>query len=388
MSFQMANRLEALPTYLFVELARRKRAAIAAGRDVIDFGIGDPDLPTPSFIVEQMQSAVAQAENHRYPSDTGSPAFRRAMADFLLQRYGVTLDPDREILALIGSKDGVGHLPMAVLNPGDACLVPEPGYPVYGSATVLAGGVAHAMPLLAERDWKPDFKAIPSDVRKSAKLMYLNYPNNPTGALADLTFFEEAVEFAKANDLLVCHDAAYSDMYWGEPPPSILQVEGAREVAIELHSASKTFCMTGWRIGFAAGHAEALAALAKIKSLVDSSVFTAVQEAAITAYGGINEPERLERIDTYRKRVEILAGGLRDLGFEIGSPQATFYLWAGIPGGGQSMAFASRILDEADVVCVPGAGFGKAGEGYVRFSVTVSSERTQEALERLRKMSW
>ena len=261
-----ADRLSELPPYLFVEIDRRKRAALAAGRDVIDLGIGDPDAPTPAFIIEALKEGVKDPANHRYSLGGGQPEFRRAAADFIARRFDVQLDPDTEVLALLGSKEGIGHLPLAVVNPGDVVLVPQPGYPVYQSGTVLAGGTCHVLPLRAEQGWLPVLEEIPAEVRQRARLLYLNYPNNPTSACASLDFFAQVIEFARVHDILVVQDAAYSELYFEDAPPSILQVPGAKEIAIELHSLSKTFNMTGWRVGFAAGNAEVLAALAQLAS--------------------------------------------------------------------------------------------------------------------------
>ncbi len=383
-----ADRLGQLPPYLFVKIDQMKREAIAAGRDVIDFGVGDPDLPTHPFIVDRMAEAIRRPPNHRYALGMGGMPFRRAAATFFQRRFGVALDPAREVLAIIGSKEAIGHLPTAVINPGDVVLIPEPGYPVYASGTVFAGGVCHYMPLQAGRGWLPSLSDIPTDVSRRAKLMYLNYPNNPTGACAPLSFFEEAVAFARAFDLLIVHDAAYSEMYYADPPPSILQVDGAKDIALELHSLSKTFNMTGWRIGFAVGHPDAIGALARVKSNVDSGIFGAVQEAGVAAIEGIDRPEIKEQIQTYRRRRDILVDGLRGAGWTVDPPQATFYLFVRCPGAGDSMSAATRILEECDVVVIPGIGFGPSAEGYVRFSLTVPAQRTQEAVERIKKLTW
>ena len=373
---------------MFVKIDQMKREAIAAGRDVIDFGVGDPDLPTHPFIVERMSEAIRRPENHRYALGRGATAFRRAASTFFQRRFGVALDPAREVLAIIGSKEAIGHLPTAVINPGEIVLIPEPGYPVYASGTIFAGGACHYMPLQAEHGWLPRLSDIPTDVSRCAKLMYLNYPNNPTGACAPLSFFEEAVAFAKAFDLLIVHDAAYSEMYFADPPPSLLQVSGAKDIAIELHSLSKTFNMTGWRIGFAVGNADAITALARVKSNVDSGVFGAVQEAGVAAIEGIDRPEIKQQIETYRHRRDLLVDGLSAAGWTVEPPQATFYLFVRCPSTGDSMHAATRILEECDVVVIPGIGFGPSAEGYVRFSLTVPEERTLEAVERIKTLTW
>jgi LL-diaminopimelate aminotransferase len=383
-----ADRLSQLPPYLFFEIDRKKREAIEAGRDVIDFGVGDPDCPTPGFVIDAMTEAIRDPANHRYALGTGMPVFRRAAADFLARRYGVDIDPKSEVVALLGSKEGIGHLPIGVVNPGETVLVPEPGYPVYVSGTIFAGGVCHTMPLREENGWLPVLGEIPPEVRRRAKLMWLNYPNNPTTAIAALSFFEEAIAFGRKHDILIAQDAPYSELYFGNPPPSILQVDGARDVAVEFHSLSKTFNMTGWRMAFAVGNRDALAALAKVKSNLDSGVFQAVQYAGIAALKGIDRPEVQDQVAVYRRRRDVLVGGLREAGWPITPPEATFYVWAKVPAGHDSMTVATRALDEADTVVIPGAGFGPCGEGYVRFSLTVSEERTREAVERMAKIAW
>jgi LL-diaminopimelate aminotransferase len=384
-----SQRLNSLPPYLFAEIDRKKRAAKAAGRDIIDFGVGDPDRPTHAFIIERMNQAIRDPANHVYPFGGGSAAFRRCMAVYFERRYGVQLDAQREILALIGSKEGIGHLPLAVVNPGDVVLVPSPGYPVYYAGTVFAGGQPHIVPLTAETGWLPDFGRIPADVARRAVLMFINYPNNPTGATATLEFYARAVAFAQANNLLLAQDAAYNEMYLGqERPPSILQVPGAKDVAIEFHSASKTFNMTGWRIGFAVGNAAVLAALAAIKANFDSGVFGAVQDAACSAYEQIDRSELHEMRELYRFRATALCAGLQRAGFEARPPQATFYIWARVPAGYDSMRVCERLLDEANVVVVPGSGFGPTGEGYVRFALSVPNDRMQVAIERMGALQW
>lgn len=392
MNFELPERLKALPAYLFVEIDRKKRAAREAGKDVIDFGIGDPDRPTHEFILARMASALRTPANHRYPRGDGAPEFRREVAAFFDRRYQVKLDPDREVLALIGSKEGLGHLPLAVVNPGRTVLIPDPAYPVYRAGTLFAGGVPHTMPLSERHDWLPDLDALPAHVAREAVLMFVNYPNNPTGALGSRDFLERAVAFCRRHEIILAQDAAYNEMYFDQPaerrPASVLEVPGAREVAIEFHSLSKTFNMTGWRLGFAVGNPDVLAALARVKSNVDSGQFTAIQEAGCEAYAGIDRSEILATRRMYQERATLLADGLRALGFRVRPPAATFYIWAGVPHGHTSLSLAAKLLDEAAVVCIPGTGFGEAGEGYVRFAVTVDVERTQLALERLRKLSW
>ncbi|HEY3245566.1 MAG TPA: LL-diaminopimelate aminotransferase [Phycisphaerae bacterium] len=393
-----AARLDALPPYLFVEIDRRKRAALAAGKDVINLGIGDPDLPTPRFIVDRMAEAIRDPANHQYPSGTGSADFRRAVASFCSRRFGITLDPDREVLAVIGTKEGLGHLPLACVNPGETVLVPQPGYPVYESATIFAGAVPFHLPLTEEHGWLPQLEAIPLEVRRAARLMFLNYPNNPTGATATRRFFEEAIAFARRHDILIAHDAAYAEMYLPatggargatDPrAPSILEVPGGREVAVELHSLSKTFNMTGWRLGFAIGNADALAALAGIKSNMDSGQFNAIQQAGITALEHSEHPDVRACLEVYAERRDIVVAGLQEMGITVRAPQATFYVWARCPAGYQSMEFAGKVLEQAAVVIIPGVGFGAAGEGYFRVALTVPAERIREALQRLRRIAF
>lgn len=383
MAFRRAERLDQLPPYLFLEIDRRKRAALAAGRDVIDLGVADPDKPTPSFIIRRMQEAVADPRNHRYPFDEGVPEFRQEAAQWFRRRFGATVDPKTELITLIGSKEGIGHLPIGVVNPGDYVLVPQPGYPVYFSATVFAGGTPYIMELREDREWLPDLDAIPSEVRKRASLMYLNYPNNPTAAVAPPEFFEKAVAFARENDIVIAQDMAYSEVYYGKPPMSILQVPGAKDVAVEFHSLSKTFNMTGWRLAFVVGSAEVVAALAKVKSNVDSGQFNAVQWAGVEAYRNVDHVEVRAMQDVYRERRDILVEGLRKIGIRVRSPDATFYVWASCPEGLDSMSFAARLLEEVSVVVIPGIGFGRCAEGYFRAALTMDTDRIREAVRRL-----
>ncbi len=383
-----ASRLGKLPPYLFVEIDRAKAAAIEAGRDVIDFGVGDPDRPTPAFIVERMSAALRDASNHRYPLGRGKRAFRQCVASFFQKRFGVALDPDREIAALLGSKEGIGHFSTAVLNPGDLALVPDPGYPVYISGAVFSEAKYHRMPLREERGFLPDLAAIPADVLRSAKLMWLNYPNNPTSACAPLSFFEEALAFARKHDLLIAQDAAYSETYYESPPPSILQLPGSKERCVEFHSLSKTFNMTGWRAGFVAGNAEAVGALADVKSNLDSGLFGAIQDAVIEGLSRIDHPDVRGILGVYRERRDTLTAGLKKLGWAVNDPKATFYVWVRCPKGVASMDAAKRILAEANVVVIPGIGFGECGEGFIRFALTVETPRIREAVERIGRMKW
>jgi len=383
-----AERLGKWPPYLFVEISRKKREAIAQGRDIIDFGVGDPDQPTPPFIVDKMAEFIRHPATHRYPSGCGSEPFREVIAAYFLRRFGVAVDPDSEIVVLIGSKEGIGHLPTAIVNPGEAVLIPEPGYPVYTAGTIFAGGAIERVPLCAENGWLPVLEDIPADVRERATLMFLNYPNNPTAACATLPFYEKVVQFGRDNDILIAHDSAYAETYFTDPPPSIMQVDGAKEVCIEFHSLSKGFNMTGWRIGFAVGHAGVIGSLAAVKDNLDSGPFTAIQAAAAEALRGIARPEIQEQRELYRRRRDILVNGLQAAGWPITQPDATFFVWAKCPQGRDSSEVAMRLLDEADVVVVPGYGFGKTARGFVRFSMTVEEVRTAEAVKRIAKIQW
>lgn len=382
-SFSVAQRLSQLPPYLFAEIDRLKQDAIRRGMDIINLGVGDPDLPTPSHIIARMQEASADSRNHQYPSYEGMLSFRQAVADWYSKRFGVTLDPQTEALSLIGSKEGIGHIPLAFIDPGDVVLVPDPGYPVYQAGTVFAGGIPYFMPLTRERSFLPDLEAIPSEVLTKARIMFLNYPNNPTAAVASRAFFAEAVAFARRHRLILCHDAAYSEMaYDGYLPESLLAVEGAKDVAIEYHSLSKTYNMTGWRIGFAVGCREVLSGLGRIKTNLDSGVFQAVQEAAIAALNGPQECVEAMRT-VYKERRDALVDGLSALGFAVDKPQATFYVWIGVPREHTSASFASALLSDVGIVMTPGTGFGRSGEGYIRAALTVDVSRIKEAVERI-----
>ena len=339
LAIEPTSRLQKLPPYLFAEIDRKKRELIAKGKDVIDLGVGDPDIPTPDFIVHAMQKAVENPRNHRYALDLGMPEFRLAIRDWFERRFHVKLDPDKEILPLIGSKEGIGHLPLAVINPGQVCLIPDPGYPVYRSGTLFAEGIPYTMPLLEKNHFLPELHLIPEDVLKNARLMFLNYPNNPTSQVADKSFFAEVVEFAHKHKILIAHDAAYSEMtYDGYKAPSILEVPGAKEVAIEFFSLSKTYNMTGWRVGFAVGHPQAIALLGKVKSNLDSGIFQAIQLAAITALKD-GDSALEENLKIYQGRRDLLIQGMNNLGFKTALPRATFYCWIPVPPGYTSSTF-------------------------------------------------
>jgi len=376
-----AHRLDNLPPYLFALIDAMKAEKRAQGVDVIDLGVGDPDLPTPSHIIEALVEAARNPATHHYPDYTGMLSFREAVAAWYRDRFGVELDPKTEVLALIGSKEGIAHIPEAFVNPGDYVLVPDPGYPVYKTSTLFAEGNIWKMPLTEENGFLPDFSAIPLDICAKSRIMFLNYPNNPTGAIAPLSFFEEAVAFAKEHDIIIVHDNAYSEISFdGYKAASFLEVDGAMDVGIEMHSLSKTYNMTGWRIGMAAGSADIIAGLGRVKTNVDSGAFDAIQMAAITALSSSQECIA-DSCAVYEERRNILVSGLRDLGFDVTSPKATFYVWLKVD---DSMAFAAKMLNEAGIVVTPGTGFGDAGEGYVRFAITRSVERIEEALERMR----
>ena len=383
---KLASRLNLLPPYLFAELDRLKREVQQKGVDVISLGIGDPDLPTPPHIVEALKRTAATPANHRYPDYEGLLRFRESASNWYKRRFEVTLDPNREVCALIGSKEGIANFPVATVDPGDIVLIPDPGYPVYYSGCVFNGGEPYFMPLRRENAFLPDLNAIPKEVARRARLMWLNYPNNPTAATAELGFLQDAVRFCLANDIILAHDFAYSEMAFdGYRAPSLMQVEGARECAVEFHSLSKTYSMTGWRVGFVVGNDKLIGALGKVKTNVDSGVFQAVQEAAIAALDGGDEKVR-EYCAIYKERRDLMVEALRALGLACDVPRATFYIWAQVPHGHTSVSFTERVLKETGVVITPGSGFGKGGEGYVRFSLTVPSERLKEAVERIKAL--
>lgn len=386
LSIQLSDRVKNLPPYLFAAIDKMKQAALAKGIDLIDLSIGDPDIPTPAHIVEAMKRAVENPAHHRYPSYEGMLSYREAVAGWYKKRFNVSLNPKTEVLSLIGSKEGIGHIPLAFINPGDVVLVPSPGYPVYPVGTLFAAGESYIMPLKEENEFLPDFKIIPEGVLKKAKLMFLNYPNNPTSATAGAGFYKEAISLAKKYNIIICHDAAYSEVYYdNERPISFLEMEGANDVGIEFHSLSKTYNMTGWRIGFAAGNKDVIAGLGKIKSNLDSGVFQAIQEAAIAAFN--TDDSILSDIrKTYQDRRDALYNGLKSLGFHLIKPKATFYLWAKAPSGFDSSSFVAHLLNKAGVLITPGNGFGAPGEGYVRFALTAPVEKIKETVERIKSV--
>jgi len=383
--FVKAERLQKLPPYLFAEIDKKKKAAIAAGRDVINLGVGDPDRPTPTPIIESLQHHVENPAFHQYALDQGAPELRQSIAAFCKSRYGLDLDPGSEILPLIGSKEGIAHFPLAVLNPGDISLVPDPCYPVYRSSSMFAGADVYTMPLEPSLGFLPNLDAVPNDVFTRARLMFLNYPNNPTGGIAHEAFFRKVIDLAVTHDLVIAQDAAYNEMYFDAPAPSLLQIPGAKDVAIEFHSLSKTFNMTGWRVGFAIGSAPLIAALGQVKANTDSGIFTAIQHAAKTAldgYATLTPPIRA----LYKERRDAFVPALKKLGWDVPTPGATFYVWIPCPAGYRSSDLCAKLLDEADVVTTPGLGFGRTADGYIRAALTVETPRLLEAVDRISEL--
>jgi LL-diaminopimelate aminotransferase len=381
-----AQRIEKLPPYLFAEIDRKVAQARARGADIISFGIGDPDLPTPPHIVEALVEAAHNPATHRYPSYTGLGRFRSSIAAWYERRFGVSLDPDEHIQPLVGSKEGIYHLPVAFVDPGDLALVPDPGYPVYETGTILAGAEPMLLPLRIENGFMPDLGSIPRDALERARVLWLNYPGNPTSACVELDFFERAVAFCRESGILLAHDAAYTEItYDGYVAPSVLEVDGAMECALEFHSLSKTYNMTGWRIGWVAGAPEAIEAIKRLKTNIDSGIFDAVQYAGIAALTG--PQDHLEAtIDRYRHRRDLLCDALKSMGIVVDPPRGSIYVWAPVPEGHGSGSFTNHLLDEADIVVAPGTGYGPSGEGFVRFSLTISDDRLEEGVERLRKV--
>jgi LL-diaminopimelate aminotransferase len=381
---RFSKRLKEIPQYLFAEIDKKVDAAKAKGFDIINLGIGDPDTPTLPRIVEEMHKSIDDPATHNYPPYQGTSCFRLACAEWMKSRFNVNLDPGNEILALIGSKEAIAHVFLAFVDPGDYTLVPDPAYPVYRNATVLAGGKPYFMPITPENHYLPDLDKIPEDIAKQSKVIFLNYPNNPTGAVANIEYFKEVVDFANKYDILICHDQAYCEMVFdGYVAPSFLQIEGAKERCIEFFSHSKTYNMTGWRVGWAAGGAEAMGALGTIKNNVDSGVFKAIQRAGINAFGtSQSEIDNLNKM--YQKRRDILVQGLKELGWEVEPSKATFYLWLPVPSGMNSVEFAELMLDKAHIIAPPGTGWGDKGEGFFRIALTVSEDRLREAIQRMK----
>jgi LL-diaminopimelate aminotransferase len=379
-----ASRMSNLPPYLFARIDEMKAEQQRKGVDIIDLGVGDPDLPTPAHIVESICKAAKDPDNHHYPSYAGMPAYRSAVADWYRQRFGVTLDAGKEVLALMGSKDGITHIGEAFVNPGDYVLAPSPGYPGYYTGTLFSEGKVHEMPLLNENKFLPVLDNIPKKIANAAKLMFINYPNNPTAAVAPLSFYREVADFAADYNIVVVSDNPYSEIAFdGYRAPSFLEAKGAMEVGVEMHSLSKTYNMTGWRIGMAVGNADIIAGLGRVKTNVDSGVFNAVQHAAITALSGPQDCVK-DACKIYQERRDLLVKGLQGLGFDVPLPKATFYVWMPVK---DCMGFSGRLLTEAGIVATPGVGFGSSGEGYVRFAITRPVARIQEAIERMRRMN-
>ena len=381
-----AQRLGRIPPYLFAEIDRKVQEKKKAGIDVISLGIGDPDLPTPKRIVSVLQEAAADPANHRYPSYFGLTELREAIAGWYRDRFDVGLEPNAEILPTLGSKDGISHVPLALVDPGDVVLAPDPGYTVYATGAIMAGADPHVMPLTAENSWLPDLDSIPNDVAERARLMWLNYPNNPTAAVAGREFLERAVDFCRRHDIVLCHDAPYSEIAFdGYRPLSLFEISGAKEVGLEFHSLSKTYNMTGWRIGWVCGRADLVALIGQLKTNIDSGIFQAVQWAAIEALNG-GEDETRAACEIYARRHRLVADTLNSLGWNIKPPKATFYVWAPVPPGYDSIDFAGHVLDQVGVNITPGVGFGAHGEGYFRLSVTAPDVRLEEAMTRLRTL--
>ena len=380
---KFASRIEKVPPYLFVGISRKIAEKRAQGIDVISFGIGDPDIPTPENVVEKLRETALDSPNHRYPETDGLPEFRQAVADWYQHRFGISVHPDKETLPLIGAKEGIGHAALCFIEPGDIALVPDPGYPVYSVGTWFAGGECHWMPLLEENGWMPDLDAIPDDVADKAKVIWLNYPNNPTGAIADADYFAKVVEFAKAHDIAVMHDASYSEVAFdGYRPISFLETPGAIDVGVEFHSLSKSYNMTGWRLGMAVGNEDIISALMVIKSNLDSGVPNAIQYMGMEAME-LSQNAIDERNAIYEHRRDRVVQTLRDIGLDAIPPKASLYVWTRIPEGFTSAEFTALLLDEADIVVTPGNGYGEYGEGYIRLSLTINDEDMEKGLARL-----
>ena len=380
---RIARRIENLPPYLFVEITRKIAEKRAKGEEVISFAIGDPDIPTPRHIIDKLCQAAQDPANHRYPESEGLSALHRAIAEWYKKRFGISLDADTEVLPLIGSKEGLAHIAWCIIDPGDIVLVPDPAYPVYGISTILAGGTPHYIPLVEENDFLPDLNTIPANVMEQAKMLWINYPNNPTGAVADIDFFNRVVRFAHQYDITVCHDGPYSEVAFdGYQPVSFMQAEGAKEVGVEFHSLSKSYNMTGWRIGMVVGNEAVINALKTLKSNLDSGIPQAIQYAAIEALTG--PQDCIQKHNTiYQKRRDLVVDMLNNIGLVAKPPKASLYVWAKVPKGYNSVEFANALLDDVGVVVTPGVGYGKNGEGYVRLSLTIPDAALVKGLSRL-----
>ncbi|MCP4481951.1 MAG: aminotransferase class I/II-fold pyridoxal phosphate-dependent enzyme [bacterium] len=388
MTVNYAETFKKLPPYLFAEIDKKKKELLDKGVDIINFGIGDPDLPTPKFILDAMKKALNNPAYHQYPFGKGLKIFRNAVTNWYQHRFNVNLSPENEIHALIGSKEGITHLALAYVNPGEIVLCPEPGYPAYASSTWINHGEVHFMPLTEKNNFFPDFSQISSDILKKAKVMFLNSPNNPTSQVYTEEQFKKAIAFAKKNNIVLAHDAAYTEMYYdGKPPISFLEVEGAKEVGVEFHSLSKTYNMTGWRIAFVVGNPDIIAGLARIKDNFDSGVFSAIQEAAAIAMNnGDSECKKMREI--YQKRRDLFVSEMQKMGWEVNIPEATFYVWAKTPNKISSSECAGKLLEECGIVVTPGNGFGPSGEGYIRFALTVNENRIMQAIARMKKLKF
>lgn len=382
----VSKRIKKVPPYFFAELDRKKREAIKRGVDIITFGIGDPDRPTPQPIIDSLKKNVDNPSNHRYPAYDGSLEFKKSVARWYKERFNLELDPETEVMALIGSKEGIAHLYFAYIDEGDYSLVPDPAYPVYNTATIFAGGEPYTMPLLKENGFLPDFSKIPENILKKSKIMMLNYPNNPTGAICDLDLYEKAVEIGKKYDILICNDCAYQELAFdGYKAPSFLEAKGAMDVGIEFGSLSKPFNMTGWRIGYVVGNREAIKNLGVIKTNIDSGQFTAIQDAAITGLDSCSNYIS-DMNSVYKERRDLLVRGLKELGIEVDPPKASFYLWAPVPKGYTSTDFAALLLEKGGIIVGPGNAYGEYGEGFFRMALTVEADRIKEALDRMKKI--
>jgi LL-diaminopimelate aminotransferase len=382
---QFAKRLDLIPPYLFAELDRKRNELTAKGVDIINMGVGDPDKPTPDHVIQAMIKAVQDPSTHNYPPYQGTKAYREAVVEFMARRFGVTgLDPDNQVVSSIGSKEAIHNIFLAFVEPGDYVLIPDPAYPVYRTSTIFAGGEYYTMPLLAENHFLPDLDRIPVEIAQKAKLLWVNYPNNPTGAVADLAFFEKLVDFCRKYEILLCHDQAYSEMaYDGYKPPSVLQVPGALDVAVEFHSCSKSYNMTGWRVGFVAGCSKGIKGLGQVKTNVDSGVFKAVQQAAIAAFQ-TTEADLQNLMAVYQRRRDLVVEGLNQLGWHLTPPKATLYVWVPVPKGYSSTDFVTLLLEKCGIIVPPGNGYGSAGEGFFRIALTVEDDRILTAFDRMR----
>jgi LL-diaminopimelate aminotransferase len=380
---KIARRIEELKPYLFVEINKKIAEKRAKGEEIVNFSIGDPDIPTPPHIINKLCQAAQDPVNHRYPESAGMPELHVAIADWYKRRFNVTLDPATEVLPLIGSKEGIGHIAFCFIDPGDTALVPDPGYPVYGIGTTLAGGTPYLLPLKAQNNFLPDLNNIPEVILKKTKILWINYPNNPTGAVADISFFNRVAEFGKKHDILVCHDGPYTEVsYDNYQPPSFMQAAGAKDVGVEFHSLSKSYNMTGWRIGMVVGNAKAITALRTLKSNLDSGIPQAIQQMAIEA---LNGPQNAigEHNAVYQRRRDLICETLTRIGLQVHIPKASLYIWAKVPEGYDSVDFTTDMLDQIGVAVTPGVGYGPSGEGYVRLSLTIPDVSLVKGLSKL-----